>query len=220
MGNVEYSKILFKNQFLPAEHSREKNWPASVSMPNSQILKKSTVFESPSSRALCILCRNLPTLLGYDPHFALRGLVSVYTNLNTIHDFLFLHQTLETTRETNILSSISEYKIIMNLTDSNRAPEPNNLLINSEQKSMDTSNVDVIGINVNADSDFRILRAGTNETLHKAFFQVCEHVKSGLYQIISINASGHSCVVVMSTARSREALVWKDEFPWDISRDT
>lgn len=79
--------------------------------------------------------------------------------------------------------------------------------------------VDIIFININHDSDFRIIRTGTNDTVHKALIQVTKHIARGLYSIVSLNASNHSCVVVMSTDKSREELIWKNGFPWDTERD-
>ncbi|KAJ6439030.1 2-oxoisovalerate dehydrogenase alpha subunit, mitochondrial precursor [Purpureocillium lavendulum] len=78
--------------------------------------------------------------------------------------------------------------------------------------------VDVIFINIDFTSDFRIMRTGTNDTVHEAVAQVSRHIAQGLYRIVSLNASNHSCVVVMSTDKSREDLVWKKGFPWDTEQ--
>ncbi|KAF5006178.1 hypothetical protein FDECE_7419 [Fusarium decemcellulare] len=79
--------------------------------------------------------------------------------------------------------------------------------------------VDVIFININASSNFRIVRTGTNEHIHHAVTQVTKHVARGLYRIISMNVSEYSCVVVMSTEKSRDELIGKNGFPWDTERD-
>jgi len=80
---------------------------------------------------------------------------------------------------------------------------------------LDISKVDVLFINIHAESDFRILRTGTNENVHLALTQVLKHVARGLYRIVSLNANEYSCVVVMSTEKSRDELMWKNGFPWD-----
>ncbi|KPM43251.1 hypothetical protein AK830_g3329 [Neonectria ditissima] len=84
---------------------------------------------------------------------------------------------------------------------------------------IDVSKVDVIYINISGASDFCILRTGTNEHIHHALTQVTKHVARGLYRIISLNASEYSCVVVMSTEKARDDLMWKNGFPWDTERD-
>lgn len=77
------------------------------------------------------------------------------------------------------------------------------------------SKVDVIFININAASDFRILRTGTNEDNHHALAQVAKHVAHGLYRLVSLNITEYSCVVVFSTEKMRSELMWKNGFPWD-----
>ncbi|UNI17496.1 hypothetical protein JDV02_003836 [Purpureocillium takamizusanense] len=84
---------------------------------------------------------------------------------------------------------------------------------------VDISKVDVIYVNVDGASDFNMLRTGTNEHVHHAIMQVAKHVARGLYRVVSLNASEYSCVVVMSTEKSREALMWKNGFPWDSEAD-
>lgn len=79
--------------------------------------------------------------------------------------------------------------------------------------------VDVIYLNINAASDFNKLRTGTNDSVHEAITQVTKHVQRGLYRVVSMNASERSCVVVISTKRSRDELVWKNGFPWDLPED-
>ncbi|KAH6960281.1 hypothetical protein DER45DRAFT_557378 [Fusarium avenaceum] len=79
--------------------------------------------------------------------------------------------------------------------------------------------VDVIYININDDSNFRIIRTGTNEHIHQAVFQVTKHVARGLYTIVSMNVSDYSCVVVISTEKTRDELMFKNGFPWDRGDD-
>jgi hypothetical protein len=83
----------------------------------------------------------------------------------------------------------------------------------------DVNKVDVIFININATSDFRLLRTGTNGSIDHAITQVTKHIARGLYRVISMNASDYSCVVVFSTEKSREELMWKNGFPWDNEND-
>jgi hypothetical protein len=84
---------------------------------------------------------------------------------------------------------------------------------------LDISKFDVFFININTASDFSILRTGTNESVQHALNQVMKHVARGLYRIISLNASEYSCIVVMSTTKSRGELMWKNGFPWDRDND-
>ncbi|RMJ02223.1 hypothetical protein CDV36_015509, partial [Fusarium kuroshium] len=58
------------------------------------------------------------------------------------------------------------------------APELSNANINR---------VDVIFININGDSNLRIVRTGTNEHVHHAVMQVTKHIARGLYRIVSMN---------------------------------
>ncbi|KAF4965418.1 hypothetical protein FSARC_6769 [Fusarium sarcochroum] len=81
------------------------------------------------------------------------------------------------------------------------------------------SRVDVTFININGDSNFRIIRTGTNEHVHHAVTQVTKHIARGLYRIISMNVSDYSCVVVMSTEKSRDELMFRNGFPWDKEND-
>ncbi len=77
----------------------------------------------------------------------------------------------------------------------------------------------MIYININAGSDFTMLRTGTNESIDHAVLQVAKHVARGLYRIVSLNASDYSCVVVMSTQKPKDELMWKNGFPWDREDD-
>ncbi|KAJ0164654.1 hypothetical protein CTA2_513 [Colletotrichum tanaceti] len=47
------------------------------------------------------------------------------------------------------------------------------------------SKVDVMFMNINTASDFRMLRTGTNEHVHLALMQVAKHVARGLYRVVS-----------------------------------
>ncbi|RGP80746.1 hypothetical protein FLONG3_1086 [Fusarium longipes] len=79
--------------------------------------------------------------------------------------------------------------------------------------------VDVIYINLNEDSNFRIARTGTNENINQVVIQVTKHVARGLYDIVSMNVSEFSCVVVMSTEKSTDELSFRNGFPWDRPDD-
>ena len=79
--------------------------------------------------------------------------------------------------------------------------------------------VDVIFLNVNTNSNFNMLRTGTNEPVAYVVTQVAKHIARGLYRIISFNATEHSCVIVISTEKPREDLMWKGGFPWDRDDD-
>lgn len=75
--------------------------------------------------------------------------------------------------------------------------------------------VDVIFVNINYESNFRITRTGTHDSVKEVIVQVTEHLLRGLYSRVSLNASDHSCVVVMSTDKPQEEFTWKNGFPWD-----
>lgn len=62
--------------------------------------------------------------------------------------------------------------------------------------------VDVIFLNINCTSDFRTIRTGTNGSVHEALLAVARHVEKGLYNIVSLQMSEYSCVVVVSTELS------------------
>ncbi|CAJ0545151.1 Ff.00g086240.m01.CDS01 [Fusarium sp. VM40] len=79
--------------------------------------------------------------------------------------------------------------------------------------------VDVIYININGDPNFRILRTGTNEHVHQAIIQATKHIARGVYTIVSMNVSDYSCMVVMSTEKTRDELMFKNGFPWDRNCD-
>lgn len=74
--------------------------------------------------------------------------------------------------------------------------------------------VDVIFVNVNGESNLRILRTGTNEHVHHVVMQVTKHIARGIYRIVSMTVSEYSCVVVMETEKSMEELR-SHGFPWD-----
>lgn len=79
---------------------------------------------------------------------------------------------------------------------------------------IDISKVDIIYVNMNGDSDFHILRTGTNEHVHHVVAQVTKHLARDIYHLISLNATEHSCVVVISTGKKRSELS-EGGFPWD-----
>ncbi|ETS74013.1 hypothetical protein PFICI_13879 [Pestalotiopsis fici W106-1] len=84
---------------------------------------------------------------------------------------------------------------------------------------IDINKVDVIFINISGESDFNMLRTGTNKDIHHAVMQVTKHISRGLYRLVSLNASTYSCVVVMQALKSRDELMWKNGFPWDRDDD-
>ncbi|KAI7765751.1 hypothetical protein LZL87_000864 [Fusarium oxysporum] len=73
---------------------------------------------------------------------------------------------------------------------------------------IDIPKVDVIFININANSDFRLLRTSTNENIDHAVLQVT-HIARGLY----------SCTVAIFANKLRDELLWKNRFPWDHEGD-
>ncbi|KAM0552660.1 hypothetical protein ACHAPJ_007757 [Fusarium lateritium] len=88
-----------------------------------------------------------------------------------------------------------------------------------QPESINVWKVDIVYININDNSNFRILRTGTNEHVHQAVIQVTKHIARGLYTIVSMNVSDYSCVVVMSTEKSRDELMFTNGFPWDRDND-
>lgn len=78
------------------------------------------------------------------------------------------------------------------------------------------SKVDVHFVNVDAGSDFRGLRTGTNQDHHCVLRQVTKHVARGLYRLVSLSLGPYQCVVVLSTARNRADLAAQQGFPWDL----
>lgn len=80
-------------------------------------------------------------------------------------------------------------------------------------------NVDVIFTNVNYGSDFRGIRSGTDKSLQDAILQVAKHISRGLYKVVSLNASEHMLTVIISTELSRDELMYKNGFPWDMEDD-
>lgn len=78
------------------------------------------------------------------------------------------------------------------------------------------SKVDVHYVNVDAGSDFRGLRTGTNQDHHCVLRQVTKHVARGLYRLVSLSLGPYQCVVVISTARNRADLSAHQGFPWDL----
>lgn len=80
--------------------------------------------------------------------------------------------------------------------------------------------VDVIFVNMNADSDFRLLRTATNGHVHEVLLQVTKHVERGLYRIVNMSLSEYWCTVGMSTDKKRDELMLKNWFPWDNDGDS
>ncbi|KAI9698034.1 MAG: hypothetical protein M1836_004387 [Candelina mexicana] len=66
--------------------------------------------------------------------------------------------------------------------------------------------VDIIYHNMHTGSDFRTFRAASQGPVEEVLLQVAQHVKDECYKIISISASEHSFVVVMTTDLSKETL--------------
>lgn len=75
--------------------------------------------------------------------------------------------------------------------------------------------LDLIFININANSDVGVIRMSADKSVGDAVMQVADHVAKGLYTIVSLNASKHSCVVVISTEKQEDELLWKNGFPWE-----
>ena len=76
-------------------------------------------------------------------------------------------------------------------------------------------NVDVIYHNMHTGSEFRTFRAGSDGPVEEVLLRCAKHVQDGCYKIVSISASRHSFVVVMTTELSREELRGKG-FPFPI----
>ncbi len=75
--------------------------------------------------------------------------------------------------------------------------------------------IDIIYHNMHAGSDFQTFRAAGKGPVEEVLLQVAQHVKNECYKIISINASKHSFVVVMTTELSREVLEARG-FPFHV----
>ena len=73
--------------------------------------------------------------------------------------------------------------------------------------------VDIIYHNMNVASDFRTMRSGSDGPIEEVVIQIAKHLTNQCYNVISINASCRSCVVVLSTELSREELGQRG-FPW------
>jgi hypothetical protein len=86
-------------------------------------------------------------------------------------------------------------------------------------KYRDIRKVDIIYININNASNFRMIHTGTNDVIHKAIIQITKHIARGLYRLVTLNASEYSCVVVMTTDKLKDELMWKNGFPWDAEYD-
>ncbi|CZR66556.1 uncharacterized protein PAC_16457 [Phialocephala subalpina] len=68
------------------------------------------------------------------------------------------------------------------------------------------NNLDITYHNMNASSDFRTLRIGSNGSVEDVLLQVARHVENGCFKIVSISASKHWFVVVMSTELGTDEL--------------
>ncbi|KAH7177283.1 hypothetical protein DER46DRAFT_588190 [Fusarium sp. MPI-SDFR-AT-0072] len=84
---------------------------------------------------------------------------------------------------------------------------------------IDIPKVDVIFININANSDFRLLRTSTNENIGHAVLQVTKHISRGLYKLVSMNVGEYSCTIAIFANKLRDELLWKNRFPWDHEGD-
>ena len=86
----------------------------------------------------------------------------------------------------------------------------------SDKQKLDTHdgcNLDLVFINLNAESDFRISRTNGSSSVEKAIARIHGWIQAGCFKIVSLNASEHSCVLVMSTNLSRAELREKN-FPY------
>jgi hypothetical protein len=77
--------------------------------------------------------------------------------------------------------------------------------------------VDVIYFNLYSGSI--VLRTETNDNIDKIILQITKHIARGLYRLVTLNASEYSCVVVMTTDKSKDELIGKNGFPWDSEND-
>lgn len=121
---------------------------------------------------------------------------------------------------TSIRSAMANPALTHSAIDISQTPEAWGPTADGEAapKFMAARRVDVIFSNINAASDFTVIRDGTDEPVHHALMQVTKHVARGLYRIVSLQLSEHSCVVVLSTDKSYAELESKG-FPWDRADD-
>lgn len=88
------------------------------------------------------------------------------------------------------------------------ATEVNKVVFVSDP-SIEVKGIDTIWHNMDARSDFSTIRKWFRLDINQLYLKVGDHVRQGLYEIIAINASKHSFVVICATSKKR------DEFPDD-----
>ena len=72
---------------------------------------------------------------------------------------------------------------------------------------IETPEVDIIYFNIRADSDFRSLRAGSNGPIEDVLVGLARNIEKGCFErVLSVSASKHSLVVVVSTKLSHDEL--------------
>ena len=72
---------------------------------------------------------------------------------------------------------------------------------------IETPEVDIIYFNIWADSDFRGLRAGSNGPIEDVLVGLARNIEKGCFKrVLSVSASKHSLVVVVSTKLSHDEL--------------
>jgi hypothetical protein len=92
----------------------------------------------------------------------------------------------------------------------------------SERRWLGPPAVDVIWHNLNALSDFRTTRAPFVTTVDKVFVEIANHIRDGVYSIVSVSASAYSFTIICDTKKTsaefREALKQMREHLYGISR--
>ena len=74
-------------------------------------------------------------------------------------------------------------------------------------KFIETPEVDIIYYNIWADSDFRGLRTGSNGPIEDVLIGLARNIEKGCFKrVLSVSASKHSLVVVVSTKLSHDEL--------------
>jgi hypothetical protein len=63
--------------------------------------------------------------------------------------------------------------------------------------------VDVIWINMDSRSNFRIIRSSFPGPMDKVFLQIADHVRRGLYLLVSVSASAYSFAVICKTEKTQ-----------------
>ena len=69
--------------------------------------------------------------------------------------------------------------------------------------SVSVTGIDAIWHNMNCRSDFTAIRKWFAMSVDELYLKVGEHVRQGLYSIISINASKHSFMVICATTKDK-----------------